>query len=151
MSSHSFLCGRTRCLHLSARCAALMCNPEVRGPRERSSWGAIASSSLVTRSKIKGLPMAVLLFWVPAGVARLHPSEIPMLGPAKPSLAYWLGRRWAVATGDQRPCAIRRCAANLRRTRAAAQKGLFSTTPIAARNGRGKTAAFLPPRHPCVP
>ena len=30
--------------------------------------------------------MAVLLFWVPAGVARLHPSEISLLGQAKPAL-----------------------------------------------------------------
>ena len=30
--------------------------------------------------------MAILLFWVPAGYARLHPSEISMLGQAKPAL-----------------------------------------------------------------
>ena len=29
--------------------------------------------------------MAILLFWVPAGFARLHPSEISILGQAKPA------------------------------------------------------------------
>ena len=61
-----------------------MCNPEVRGPHERSSWGAGASSSLVTRSK-KRTALWRFFFWYRQAL----PADtfgISMLGPAKPAL-----------------------------------------------------------------
>ena len=69
---------RTRCLHLCAHRAHV--KSEVRGPRESHSRGAIASSSLVTRSSSGQSPPRSRL---PLLCGAFHFAPLPLLSPRK--------------------------------------------------------------------